>query len=74
MLESGAVLIHPIHGEFTVVDTQDCSDEFIDNEWRSGYMVIADFDKFIENIRWKNETGNSRLIFHSYYLKNVEVK
>lgn len=74
MINIGSKIIHPQHGEMTVVELSGNYEEFTDGKWRKGFRITADFDKFIETITWKNKKGNSRLIFHSYYLKNLEVK
>jgi len=76
MTKLGQILTHPIHGDMTVVDVSDTEQAaYIDDEWRKGRVITADFDKIIAGVIWKNEDESvSRLIFHEYYLKNLEVK
>lgn len=71
MIKVGDKLIHPIHGEMIVISVDDCSDEYIDGKWRNGKVIVADFDRPIDCVRWRNNDGNARLVFHSYYLKKL---
>lgn len=72
------MLVHPTHGKMRVVQVvPNAPEEYIDGGWRTGVTVHAQFDRFIPAVRWRVGEGQhckSKLIFHSYYLKNLEVE
>lgn len=77
----GDVLVHPIHGEMTVTNVDPFEyEEFIPElrKFEKGFKVETVFDKFIPVVKWSTmgPLGKkvSKLMFHSYYLKNVKLK
>lgn len=72
MIAIGAELTHPIHGVMTVKDVKLNQSEFIEGEWRHGSIITSEFERPIGCVKWKTDDGRAMLIFHSYYLKNLD--
>lgn len=81
MVKIGDILVHPAHGEMVVKNVGIPNyEEYIEEEkdFIKGHQITAVFDRFIPGVKWVllNGEGNrvSKLIFHSYYLKNLKLK
>lgn len=78
-LKPGDKLIHPVHGPMTVTRVGPQGYEeivFPANERKTGRQIEARFNRLIRGVKWSEVvTGGqrvSKLVFHSYYLRNLK--
>lgn len=78
-VKTGDTLIHPAHGPMKVTNVNPAAyEEYIPatETYEKGYRVEAVFDRFIPGVKWmvNDASGNrvSKLIFHSWYLRNLK--
>jgi len=80
-VKTGDTLIHPVHGEMTVTNVSpNTFEEFIPavQRYETGHQIEAVFQGFIPEVKWSvTKPGGrrvSKLIFHSWYLRNLKRK
>lgn len=78
-VKTGDTLIHPVHGKMKVTNVNPSAyEEYINAEegYQEGYRIEAVFNRFIPGVKWTATDGNgkrvSKLIFHSWYLRNLK--
>ena len=78
-VKTGDTLIHPLHGEMKVTNVNHAEyEEYVQETqaFEKGYRIEAIFNRFIPGVKWTATDGNgkrvSKLIFHSWYLKNLK--
>lgn len=78
-VKAGDILIHPAHGKMKVTNVSPHGyEEYIPDAkaYVKGHQIEAAFDKFIPGVKWvaNNPNGQriSKLVFHSWYLKNLK--
>lgn len=78
-VKTGDTLIHPAHGPMTVTNVNPSEyEEYVQETqaFEKGYRIEAVFDRFIPGVKWTVNDANgkrvSKLVFHSWYLRNLK--